>query len=193
MPVSFSHRRVGSSILASLSEAGGNDSPTRQVSPFPLTCQIWRLVSETRPRVPLMHDRSQVSATKKSQKPLKTQRLVDPLGHIPGPKSVLQIHIGTPLRCRLSNSISYHNPGNPTLSSPALWVFSYLPCTLLPYDLTPASPSPPARCLGHSGSRALRRSTRTFHVRRHIEPTPQAPCRRLLLQLCPVQVFRGLQ
>jgi hypothetical protein len=25
MPVSFSHRRVGSSILASLSEAGGND------------------------------------------------------------------------------------------------------------------------------------------------------------------------
>src|SRR5258708_5511369 len=59
MPVSFSHQRVGSSILASLSEAGGNDSPKQQVSPFPLTCHSKRLVSETRPRVPLLHERHQ--------------------------------------------------------------------------------------------------------------------------------------
>ncbi len=32
MLVSFSHQRVGSSILASLSEAGGNESPDSQVT-----------------------------------------------------------------------------------------------------------------------------------------------------------------
>ena len=36
MPMSFSHRRVGSSILASLSEAGGHELRKTQASPFPL-------------------------------------------------------------------------------------------------------------------------------------------------------------
>jgi hypothetical protein len=62
MPVSFSHRHVGSSILASLSEAGGNDSPKQQVSPFPLTCHNVRLVSETRPPVPPLHEIRQASS-----------------------------------------------------------------------------------------------------------------------------------
>jgi hypothetical protein len=35
MPVSFSHRRVGSSILASLSEAGGNDLQKVTSKPLP--------------------------------------------------------------------------------------------------------------------------------------------------------------
>src|SRR5258708_1859053 len=35
MPVSFSHRRVGSSILASLSEAGGNDLQKVTNEPLP--------------------------------------------------------------------------------------------------------------------------------------------------------------
>ena len=39
-PASFSHRSVGSSILASLSEAGGNDPQNRQASPFPLALPI---------------------------------------------------------------------------------------------------------------------------------------------------------
>ena len=44
MPVSFSHRRVGSSILASLSEAGGNDPLKPQASPFPLACNSGQFV-----------------------------------------------------------------------------------------------------------------------------------------------------
>src|ERR1700736_762562 len=35
LPVSFSHRRVGSSILASLSEAGGNELLTVASKPLP--------------------------------------------------------------------------------------------------------------------------------------------------------------
>src|SRR5580692_628383 len=35
LPVSFSHQRVGSSILASLSEAGGNESSVVTSKPLP--------------------------------------------------------------------------------------------------------------------------------------------------------------
>jgi len=38
MPVAFSHRRVGSSILVSLSEAGGHEPQKPQASPFSLAC-----------------------------------------------------------------------------------------------------------------------------------------------------------
>jgi len=50
VPVSFSHRRVGSSILASLSEAGGYEPQKPQASPFPLACNSLEPAFETRLR-----------------------------------------------------------------------------------------------------------------------------------------------
>ncbi len=44
MPMSFSHRRVGSSILASLSEAGGNDPQEPASKPLPPHLQSLRIV-----------------------------------------------------------------------------------------------------------------------------------------------------
>ena len=44
LSVSFSHRRVGSSILASLSGAGGNDLQKMGASPFPLTHRLLHFV-----------------------------------------------------------------------------------------------------------------------------------------------------
>jgi hypothetical protein len=57
MPVSFSHRRVGSSILASLSEAGGNDPPKIASKPLPPRLQLQAVRLLIRAHVPF-HARS---------------------------------------------------------------------------------------------------------------------------------------
>jgi hypothetical protein len=49
MPMSFSHRRVGSSILASLSEAGGNDPQESASKPLPPHLQSLRIVYRNAP------------------------------------------------------------------------------------------------------------------------------------------------
>ena len=49
MPMSFSHLRVGSSILASLSEAGGNDSQEPASKPLPPRLQSLRFVYQNAP------------------------------------------------------------------------------------------------------------------------------------------------
>src|SRR5882724_12349266 len=49
LPVSFSHRRVGSSILASLSEAGGTIREKCRASPFPLARLSTRIAIRNAP------------------------------------------------------------------------------------------------------------------------------------------------
>jgi hypothetical protein len=118
-------------------------------------------------------------------------------GHRPRPKIVRQIHNGTPLRrnfLRLSVFLlnTYHDPGNPTHSRPALSVFFCFRLKLFSYEVSLAQPSPTPCHLDQPGSRPLRWRTWFLHFRRHLQALPQSKRHRLLLQLCSVENVRRL-
>ena len=68
LPVSFSHRRVGSSILASLSEAGGNEPRQAASKPLPPRSLLLWVRHWTRAHgLPTLHDRSHRHHTRTRQ------------------------------------------------------------------------------------------------------------------------------
>src|SRR5215813_15673949 len=96
-PVSFSHRSVGSSILASLSEAGGNDPRKPASKPLPPRFANFHEPStETHP-TPTPNAKSKPIHTnsKTILMSLKINNLAKPIQHPPSTNLVPQFQIGT--------------------------------------------------------------------------------------------------
>src|SRR5579863_1538859 len=92
-----------------------------------------------------------------SYKLLNNLWLVVPARTTPSTKTDHGIQFGTRTATLLlpvpfpSNPASYHDPGNKTLSYPALSVFFRFRVTLLAYDFSSAPPSPPSPPPRHLG------------------------------------------
>jgi len=153
---------VGSSIQLPSQRQVVNDSPKQQVSPFPLTCHNVRLVSETRPRLPLLHEPRQAIPLQLSYKLFNNLHLAVPQRTTPRTKLASRFKFGTLPRSSPASILSVRPKprtmtGNKTLSYSALSVFFSIRLTLSSYDVTSAPPSPPLRRLGHARSAPFRR------------------------------------
>jgi hypothetical protein len=164
MPVSFSHRRVGSSILASLSEAGGQRSAQIASKPFRLACNSGQLVYGYAPTSSYRHGALQ-------------------------PRIRLPIFIkgSFSIRYPTRGSSTFITRVMSLFGSNDLSVFFCFRLKLSSYEAL--FYSPPLS----SGSLALRRVARShrgglcFRARRHFRTSPSNQSGGLLLWLCTVE------